>query len=121
MHIDSDSDVTGKRSVLVESRHADVKEPAILSVPTPEPVFHPESFALIKRLCVGHKTSLQVIWVDAFCPADAEFFLHGTPREIQPGLVEVCKKLVRAGHPDEYRCSVCDQAKTLFALLKPLL
>src|SRR5262249_47994790 len=59
--------------------------------------------------------SLQVLRVDSFRPAIAQFLLSGSSSEIQPGLIEICAELVGSRHPNQHRRCVCDQSETLLA------
>src|SRR5215469_6186638 len=88
-NINTNPDVTCKRPILIKSWHADVKNPAILSVVMTQPILHFELLSPIKRLRIDVEAPLHVVRVNTFSPTVSEFLFHGSPGEIQPRLVEV--------------------------------
>src|SRR6516165_7177448 len=95
-NINTNPDVTRKRPILIKSWYADVKNPAILSVVMTQPILHFELLSPIKRLCIDVEAPLQVVRVNTLRPTVSKLLLHGSSGEIQPRLVEVVAKLIRA-------------------------
>jgi len=115
-HIDSNSNVTNKGTILIKPRHSHVENPSILPVVPAEPILHPEFLSPIKGLRVGVETLLQMLRVDTFCPAGSKLGVHALPGEIQPRLIDVGAEFISAGLPDQHRSTICEPAKTRFAL-----
>src|SRR4051812_3029968 len=107
-HVDARSYITRKRTILTVSRYSDIKNPTRFPVMPSQAILHFETFATIKRLCVGFKASLNVILVDTFRPSVSDFLCASPTCEIQPRLIEVCAKFVRIRHPNHYGSRICD-------------
>src|SRR5215469_2925686 len=95
-NINTNPDITCKRPVLIRSWHADVKNPAILSVVVTQPILHFELLSPVKRLRIDVEAPLQVVRVNSFRPTVSKLLFEGSSGEIQPRLVEVVAKLIRA-------------------------
>src|SRR6267378_4583799 len=76
------SDVASKTAVCVESRHAGVEHPTVLSVITTDAILHLKRFTLIKGLGVGFQAALQIFIVYSFHPAVSELCVKRPPREL---------------------------------------
>src|SRR5271165_6731055 len=114
--VDRRADIAAEGSIDFKSGRPIVNDPAELTVEPPQPVFHFESGARIKRRRVGSDATLNILWMYANDPPFSQFLFHGPAREAQPTLIEKGAKFVRAGHPDENGSRVCNQAKSFFAL-----
>ena len=118
--VETRADVAGKRTVRVVSRHARVEDPPIFSVVPAEPVVFLERFPAVEGLSVGLQAVLDVFRVNAFRPAVSQLRFQRPSGEIEPGLVDVVAQLIGSGHPDHYRCGVCDEAEPFLALADQL-
>src|SRR5262252_10535205 len=112
--IQARSNIAGKTAARVESRHADIQDPAVLSIVTPESIFHRKRLPLIKRLRVGFQAALQILLVYSVRPAVSQFCLEPSAGELHPWLVEVVAQLVTSSHPDHYRGCIGNKSKALF-------
>ena len=67
-----------------------------------------------RRLFPHH---IDVVRMDVLCPAVAERILEWGTGEIDPPLVEVCRLVIRIGHPDHDGSNVSNEAELRVALL----
>src|SRR5581483_5422706 len=63
------SDVASKTAVLIESRHTDVEDPAVLSIITSHAILHRKRLPLIEGRQICFQAAFYIIGVDSFCPA----------------------------------------------------
>src|SRR4051794_7605951 len=69
---------------------------------------------------VDLQTAVEVVRMHVLDPSVPCLLLQRSTDKLQPSLVEVEAELVSAGHPDEHRGCVSNDAKTLLAFLKRL-
>src|SRR6202007_1925598 len=115
-HINTRANVTSKRPVRIEPRHANVGNPSKFAVVVSEAILHPECLPAIKGLCVRIQASLQILRIDSLRPAVAEFLVNGSAGEVQPGLVEVGAEFVSPRHPDHHWSTIGHQPETRLTL-----
>src|SRR5215468_6348246 len=96
------SDVASEIAVWIESWYSGVEDPTVLSIITPETVFHRKRLTLIKRPRIDFQAALQIFWVYSFRPAVSQFSLKRPARELQEGLIDIAAKPVGPGRPDHY-------------------
>ena len=116
-------DVNARADVALETalggvaRDALARKPSINSVAVALAVVHLERLAGIEGLCVDVHAAGQVVGMDAFGPAVAEFLLERAAGEVQPGLVEISAEFVHAAHPDQHGCGIghAPEARFTFA------
>src|SRR5580658_2588420 len=115
-HVNTGTDVAGKRPVRIESWHPDVGNPSKFAVVPSEAILHLECLSAIKGLNVGFQTFLQILRIDPFRPAVAKLAVNGSAGEVQPRLVEVSTELVSPRHPDHHRSTIGHQTKACLTL-----
>ena len=59
--------------------------------------------------------------MDTFGPTVPQLLLHGTPSELEPGLVEEVARLVNARPPDHHGRRIRHQAEPFFTLTQSVL
>jgi hypothetical protein len=67
-------------------------------------------------LIVGGQIPFEIRAMDTFGPTVPHLLLHGTPSELEPGLVEEVARLVNVRPPDQHRSRIRHQAEPFFAL-----
>ena len=105
-----------KRAVGLETRHAMIHNPAILTVESAQAVFHREWPPRVEITGIDFKAAVEVIPMDTFCPPIANFLLQPATGEVEPALVEKGTALVRGRHPDHHGCGVGHSAKARLTL-----
>src|SRR5580700_9296232 len=119
-NVDIGTDIAREFSAPGVSRNATFDDPAIFSIRTPEPVFHPERFSGVEGRQEAIETALHIVWMHSFRPSCAHFLLHGSASEIEPRFVEVVAKAIRSGHPNQDRRLIGHYLKASFAFTKLL-
>lgn len=66
------------------------------------------------------EAALHVIGMHSFDPSRAYFLVHGSPREVEPWLIEIVAKAMGFGHPDQHRRRICHSLETGFPLASRL-
>src|SRR5215471_14841924 len=115
--IDTRSYITGKRVILIESRHTNIENPPIFSVEMSKPIFHAELLTSLKSLCVGLNAPFQVLTVHPLGPAVSKLLRDRSSREVQPGFIEVGAEFVCSRHPNQHGSGIGNQAEAGFAFL----
>src|SRR5436190_203683 len=100
----------------VKSWHANIEQPTVLPVISPEPILHFERFSEIKCTCVCIQAGFHVFRMNTFCPAIPKLRFDGPTREFQPCLIEVVALPIGSRHPDQHRRTIGDQAEALLTL-----
>src|SRR5215831_15643679 len=96
------------------------ENPAVLSVMSPEPIFHLEWLKPIECLRAGSQATSQIFRMDSFRPAFPQFLLERATPKFKPSLIEVRVRFVDARHPDHRRSPICDEARSFFVLDSPI-
>src|ERR1700692_2792617 len=114
-NVDTRANISKEGAVGFKPRHANIKQPAVLSIETPQTVFHFEVKASVKGRRVESRTVVTVVRMHPRKPRVAQLLFHGAAREIQPALIEESTKVARSMHPDQRRGTTRQQPKALFA------
>ena len=88
---------------VVRERNAAIEDPPIHAVVTAKAVLHFERFAAVEVVEIVRDTPVEIVGVDALCPAVAHLLFERAPREREPGFVEIVALGVEAGAPDHDR------------------
>ncbi len=113
-YIDVGADVACKGAAEGEARNSAAQHPAVVPVRPAQPVFDVEVAAGIKCRTIAGVATVQVIGVDTFGPAIAQFLFQGPAREDQPRLIEKRAELVGRGNPHHDRRRVSQIPEEFF-------
>src|SRR5262249_4507964 len=114
-HVDARTNVSGKRTIFMESRHTDIEHPTILPIVPPYAALLLKRLSLIEGLEVNLEAPLVVLWMDNLGQATLKIGFRST-REVQPKLIEINALFVRSRHPDHHRCRIGYQTEAPLAL-----
>src|SRR5262249_3781362 len=112
----SRTDITNKVAVGCESRDTTIKNPAVFTVATPEPILRSKTLTRGERRCELAHASLEVIGVHPFGPAIAQLLFKSSAGEVEPRLTNICTLYIGVGHPDQHRRGVRQTPKPLLTL-----
>src|SRR6266404_1671629 len=114
--VDGSTDIPEKCAIGRKAWHSMIEDPAILTVESPQAVFHRKLLPRVEGVCVDFKTAVEVVGMDALRPPIAKLLLHRTAGKGEPAFVEKDTELIRARHPDHHGRCVGHGAKASFAL-----
>ena len=89
MNVVARTDIAEKQAVIVMDGLPVIGNPAILAAMMPQAVIHLEWLARLEGLEVDVETALEILRMDAFSPAIAEFLFQRPAGEFEPGVVEI--------------------------------
>src|SRR5690348_3870202 len=98
-----------------------VKDPTILPAMVSQPILHLKRLASVKALDVDLEAAFEILRVHILGPPVTGFLFKRAPDKVQPPFIEIKTELVGAGHPDQDRRCVGNDAEPLLAFAESLL